>query len=88
MVWNWFGFVLPSLYVCHFCSGKCYVCDFRVMNIMWTYLVLLLGHLNNLRVLYSLHKTPASTAKKTARHIPSAPDRILDAPDLMDDFCE
>ncbi|XP_067928669.1 cell division cycle protein 20 homolog [Watersipora subatra] len=44
------------------------------------------GHLNNLRVLYSQHKTPSSTAKKTARHIPSAPERILDAPDLLDDF--
>lgn len=46
------------------------------------------GHLNNLRVLYSQHKTPSSTAKKSARHIPSQPERVLDAPDLLDDFCE
>ncbi|KAK7492880.1 hypothetical protein BaRGS_00015827 [Batillaria attramentaria] len=43
------------------------------------------GHQGNLRVLYSTTKTPAS-AKKTVRHIPQVPERILDAPDILDDY--
>ncbi|KAL0966133.1 hypothetical protein UPYG_G00291320 [Umbra pygmaea] len=42
------------------------------------------GYQNNLKVLYSQVQTPAST-KKT-RYIPSVPDKILDAPDIRNDF--
>ncbi len=45
------------------------------------------GYQNNLKVLYSQTKLPGS-CQKTTRHIPQAPDRILDAPDLLDDYCE
>lgn len=44
------------------------------------------GHLNDLRVLYSNNKTPATSTKKNARHIAPVPERILDAPDLIDDY--
>ena len=44
------------------------------------------GYQNNLKVLYSQGATPSSS-KKT-RYISSVPDRILDAPDLRNDFCE
>lgn len=44
------------------------------------------GYLNPMRVLYSTTKTPTSTSKKGARYIPTAPDRILDAPDILDDY--
>lgn len=46
---------------------------------------------SNLNVLYSaaaaskVHN-PKPTSKMVARHIPSAPSRILDAPDLLDDY--
>ncbi|KAK7945634.1 hypothetical protein WMY93_001362 [Mugilogobius chulae] len=42
------------------------------------------GYQNNLKVLYSQATTPAST-KKT-RYISSTPDKILDAPELRNDF--
>uniref|UniRef100_A0A674N1L8 Cell division cycle 20 homolog n=1 Tax=Takifugu rubripes TaxID=31033 RepID=A0A674N1L8_TAKRU len=42
------------------------------------------GYQNNLKVLYSQATTPASV-KKT-RYISSTPDRILDAPELRNDF--
>ncbi|KAJ0058648.1 hypothetical protein NL108_000353 [Boleophthalmus pectinirostris] len=42
------------------------------------------GYQNNLKVLYSQGTTPAST-KKT-RYISSTPDKILDAPQLRNDF--
>ena len=38
------------------------------------------AHQNGLKVLYSQTKSPVP---KTARHIPQAPDRILDAPDIV-----
>lgn len=44
---------------------------------------------NNLQVLYSASTTSRKTkaaAKLVSRHIPSAPTRILDAPDLLDDY--
>lgn len=44
------------------------------------------GYQNNLKVLYSQAMTPASV-KKT-RYISSTPDRILDAPELRNDFCK
>ncbi|XP_002742040.1 cell division cycle protein 20 homolog [Saccoglossus kowalevskii] len=43
------------------------------------------GYQNNLRVLYSQSKTPGS-CRKTVRHIPQVPERILDAPDILDDY--
>ncbi|MBN3313277.1 CDC20 protein, partial [Atractosteus spatula] len=43
------------------------------------------GYQKNLKVLYSQGATPASN-KKTSRYISSVPDRILDAPDLRNDF--
>ncbi|XP_022919018.1 cell division cycle protein 20 homolog [Onthophagus taurus] len=43
------------------------------------------GFQNPMRVLYTQAKTPASV-KNTNRYIPQAPDRILDAPDIVDDF--
>lgn len=44
------------------------------------------GHVNSLKVLYSQNKTVNTTKIKSTRHIPSAPERILDAPDMVDDF--
>jgi len=44
---------------------------------------------NNLKVLYSASTTSRknkASAKLASRHIPSAPTRILDAPDLLDDY--
>lgn len=43
--------------------------------------------MNDLRVLYSQSKTTSTTKKKNARHISQVPERILDAPDLLDDYC-
>ncbi|XP_029381153.1 cell division cycle protein 20 homolog [Echeneis naucrates] len=42
------------------------------------------GYQNNLKVLYSQGATPASTTK--TRYISSTPERILDAPELRNDF--
>ncbi|CAN0604300.1 unnamed protein product, partial [Ectocarpus sp. 12 AP-2014] len=48
------------------------------------------GYQNGLRVLYSQNKgssrSSSSGAARPTRHIPSAPVRILDAPDLLDDY--
>eukprot|EP01135_Chromosphaera_perkinsii_P003323 Nk52_evm23s240 gene=Nk52_evmTU23s240 len=50
------------------------------------------GHQNDIRVLYSNNqgaraaKSQAGLGKKQTRHIPQTSDRILDAPDLLDDF--
>ena len=44
---------------------------------------------NNLQVLYSASTTSRknkNSTKLVSRHIPSAPTRILDAPDLLDDY--
>ena len=63
--------------------------DFRlVYNKALNGSICILGHLNDLRVLYSQNKTPATSTKKNARHIPQIPERILDAPDLIDDYCK
>ncbi|CAG9858269.1 unnamed protein product [Phyllotreta striolata] len=43
------------------------------------------GFQNPMKVLYTQVKTPASV-KVNSRYIPQAPDRILDAPDIVDDF--
>lgn len=45
------------------------------------------GYQNPLKVLYSQTKTPASV-KASTRYIPQAPDRILDAPEIIDDYCK
>ncbi|KAL1131966.1 hypothetical protein AAG570_011577 [Ranatra chinensis] len=45
------------------------------------------GYQNALKVVYSQTKTPHS-AKANSRYIPQAPDRILDAPDIVDDYCK
>ncbi|CAK9024010.1 Cell division cycle protein 20 homolog (p55CDC) [Durusdinium trenchii] len=44
------------------------------------------GYENNLKVLYTQNKEKLARTSKPARHIPSAPERILDAPDLLDDY--
>lgn len=44
------------------------------------------SHLNPLRVVYSA-RTPMST-KSSTRFIPSNPERILDAPDFINDYCK
>jgi len=44
------------------------------------------GYQNNLKVLYSQVPTPVSIKK--SRYIASVPERILDAPDIKNDFCE
>jgi len=43
---------------------------------------------NNLKVLYSVGggRPMTKSSKSVSRHIPSAPSRILDAPDLLDDY--
>lgn len=43
------------------------------------------GFQNPMRVIYTQTKTPASV-KNSSRYIPQAPDRILDAPDIVDDY--
>lgn len=43
------------------------------------------GFQNPMRVIYTQTKTPASV-KSNTRYIPQAPDRILDAPDIVDDY--
>jgi len=43
------------------------------------------GHINHLASLYT-QNAGNRPAKKTFRAVPSAPERILDAPDLVDDY--
>lgn len=45
------------------------------------------SHMNPLRVVYSV-KTPMSSKSGTTRYIPTSPERILDAPDIINDYCE
>lgn len=44
------------------------------------------GFQNDLRVLYTQNKNNPSKVARTFRHISSTPERILDAPDLLDDY--
>eukprot|EP00092_Neocalanus_flemingeri_P025689 GFUD01027851.1.p1 GENE.GFUD01027851.1~~GFUD01027851.1.p1 ORF type:complete len:531 (+),score=157.62 GFUD01027851.1:64-1656(+) len=44
------------------------------------------GHSNNLKILYSSSKSQPTSAKKVTRHIPQVPERILDAPDIVNDY--
>ncbi|XP_054145945.1 cell division cycle protein 20 homolog [Melozone crissalis] len=43
------------------------------------------GYQNNLKVLYSQKMAPGSS-KKNSRYIPSKPDRVLDAPEMFNDY--
>ena len=43
------------------------------------------GHHNNMKVLFSAGK-PAAPKAASSRNIPSTPEKILDAPDMMNDF--
>eukprot|EP01035_Chromulina_nebulosa_P018874 gene18874-24664_t len=43
-------------------------------------------HLNTLKVLYTVQGTKKCDAVKSVRHISSAPVRILDAPEILDDY--
>jgi cell division cycle protein 20 (cofactor of APC complex) len=45
------------------------------------------GYQNSLKVIYSAQGAKKEVVK-TNRHISSAPFKILDAPDLVDDYCE
>lgn len=45
------------------------------------------GYVNNLKVLYSAGKPSAPKAAST-RHIPNVPEKVLDAPELVDDYCK
>ena len=65
------------------------ICTFAYMIIsISTIKSLFVGYHNSLSVVYSTCKTPASTVKKTSRVIPQVPERILDAPEILDDYCE
>jgi len=44
------------------------------------------SHVNNLRVIYTQNVVTGAKPQKLGRAIPSAPVRILDAPDLVDDY--
>lgn len=44
------------------------------------------SNLGGMRVLYSQNKGSKGAAVKSTRHIPSAPERCLDAPDMVDDY--
>ena len=55
---------------------------------MWTHsFAVATGYQNRLKVLYSQKATPGSS-RKTCRYIPSLPDRILDAPEIRNDYCK
>lgn len=46
------------------------------------------GYQSSLKVLYSQQGSKKAEIVKPMRHIASAPVRILDAPDMLDDYCE
>ena len=43
-------------------------------------------HESSLRVLYTQNREAGLQPRKYSRHIPQAPERILDAPELLDDY--
>lgn len=45
------------------------------------------GYQSSLKVLYSSQSAKKEVVK-ASRHIPSAPIRVLDAPDMLDDYCK
>lgn len=61
----------------------------QILNIQKRKVLLLLifqTPITRLRVVYSI-KTPMST-KSGSRYIPTSPERILDAPDIINDYCK
>jgi len=44
-------------------------------------------HQNSLRVLYTQNRDAGMAPKRYSRHIPQAPERILDAPELLGAWC-
>ncbi len=44
------------------------------------------GHQNRLAALYTQNAAPRPAKRTTFRAVPQVPERILDAPDLMDDY--
>jgi hypothetical protein len=46
------------------------------------------GYQNSLKVLYSTQTAKKGEVVKPTRHIASAPVRVLDAPDMLDDYCK
>lgn len=46
------------------------------------------GYCNNLKVLYSCAGKSTAPKGTTQRQIPQQPERILDAPELFDDYCK
>jgi cell division cycle protein 20 (cofactor of APC complex) len=44
------------------------------------------GHQNNMRVLYTANREAPAKKVKSTRYISHTPERILDAPDLVDDY--
>ena len=47
------------------------------------------GYINSLKVLYSQSASKSSVNKNaTQRQIPQQPERIMDAPELIDDYCK
>lgn len=50
--------------------------------------VYILGYCNNLKVLYSCAGKSTGPKGTTQRQIPQQPERILDAPELFDDYCK
>ncbi|KAL3912267.1 MAG: hypothetical protein SGPRY_008393 [Prymnesium sp.] len=44
------------------------------------------SHQNSLRVLYTQNREAGNAPRKYSRQIPQAPERILDAPELLDDY--
>lgn len=47
------------------------------------------GQPTHRKVLYSsTNALPISSARKGLRHIPTTPERILDAPNYIDDYCK
>lgn len=41
-----------------------------------------------MRMVYDSARTPSVKSKNNTRVIPSMPEKILDAPDIMDDYCK
>lgn len=44
------------------------------------------GHENSMKVLYSQNKSAFTAKPKSYRHIAQVPEKILDAPDMLDDY--
>jgi cell division cycle protein 20 (cofactor of APC complex) len=46
------------------------------------------GYQSTLKVLYSQQSGKRNDIVKSTRHIPSAPLKVLDAPEIVDDYCK